>query len=225
MPKINGFDLFVEFSINEYLEQLKKIKTEIIFRNILTSTTNEKKIKIFKYIIKNFGKKFFYNIYYISKKNSKLKINSKLSKNFLINKISILSMFFYMQTKSPNISNEEDINIYEWKFKKRYKIFFNLIDNIYNSKLNNNKSILDIGDVFEIIRLNLLLGLNDLINKSYIFNESIHYLINFFFANETNKNIQSYLNLIISQIYTNILIYSKLIFSNLIKYTIKLLMN
>ena len=56
MQKINGFDLFVDFSIKEYLEQLKKIKAEIIFQNILTSTTNEKDIKIFNYIIKNFGK-------------------------------------------------------------------------------------------------------------------------------------------------------------------------
>ena len=205
MQKINGFDLFVDFSIKEYLEQLKKIKSEIIFQNILTSTTNEKDIKIFKYIIKNFGKKYMYNIYYISKKKSKLKIHPKLSKNFLMNKISLLFMFFYMQTRNYKISKEEDINIYEWKFKRKYKILFNLIDNLYNSELNNNESIIDVGDVFEIIRLNLLLGLNDLINKSYIFNESINYLINFFFDNESNINIQSYLNLIISQIHTNLL--------------------
>ena len=181
MSKKNGFISFSDFSINEYLEQLKKIKTGIVFHNILTSTTNEKDIKIFKYIIKNFGKKFIYNIFYVSKNKSKIKINPKLSKNFFINKISILFMFFYMQTSSNKISKEEDINIYEWKFKRRYKILFKIIDNIYYSQLNNNDSILNIGDVFEIIRLNLLLGLNDLINKSYIFNESINYLINFFF--------------------------------------------
>ena len=77
MQKINGFNLFVDFSIKEYLEQLKKIKAEIIFQNILTSTTNEKDIKIFKYIIKNFGKKYMYNIYYISKKKIEIKNTSK----------------------------------------------------------------------------------------------------------------------------------------------------
>ena len=181
MSKNNGVNLFEDFSINEYNEQLKKIKTEIIFQNILTSSTNEKDIKLFKFIIQNFGKKFITNIKYISKKNIKLKINPKLSKNFFLNKFSILFMFFYMQTRSYKISSQEDIIYYEWRFKKIYKILFNLIYNIYNSKINNNELFLKIGDVFEIIRLNLLLGLNDIINKSYIFNESINFLIEFFF--------------------------------------------
>ena len=84
MSKNNGVNLFEDFSINEYNEQLKKIKTEIIFQNILTSSTNEKDIKLFKFIIQNFGKKFITNIKYISKKNIKLKINPKLSKNFFL---------------------------------------------------------------------------------------------------------------------------------------------
>jgi len=205
MSKNNGVNLFEDFSINEYNEQLKKIKAEIIFQNILTSSTNEKNIKLFKFIIQNFGKKFITNIKYISKKNIKLKINPKLSKNFFLNKFSILFMFFYMQTRSYKISSQEDIIYYEWRFKKIYKILFNLIYNIYNSKINNNELFLKIGDVFEIIRLNLLLGLNDIINKSYIFNESINFLIEFFFSNKNNKNFQSYLNLILSQIYTNLL--------------------
>jgi hypothetical protein len=86
-----------------------------------------------------------------------------------------------MQTRSYKISSQEDIIYYEWRFKKIYKILFNLIYNIYNSKINNNELFLEIGDIFEIIRLNLLLGLNDIINKSYIFNESINFLIEFFF--------------------------------------------
>ena len=205
MSKNNGVNLFEDFSINEYNEQLKKIKAEIIFQNILTSSTNEKDIKLFKFIIQNFGKKFITNIKYISKKNIKLKINPKLSKNFFLNKFSILFMFFYMQTRSYKISSQEDIIYYEWRFKKIYKILFHLIYNIYNSKINNNELFLEIGDIFEIIRLNLLLGLNDIINKSYIFNESINFLIEFFFSNKNNKNFQSYLNLILSQIYTNLL--------------------
>ena len=70
--------------------------------------------------------------------------------------------------------------------------------------LKNINYLLDIGDIFKIIQLNILLGLNDLRNKSYIFNESIHYLIKIYSENEDNENTNNFLKLIMIQLYSDL---------------------
>ena len=64
---------------------------------------------------------------------------------------------------------------------------------------------MDVEETYEIIRLNLFLGLNDLMNKSYIFNESIHYLVKIFFRNKDKLITQTKLNLILTQICASLL--------------------
>ena len=116
----------------------------------------------------------------------------------------MLFILLFCQNKSSKITTEEEINKYENKFKNIYENLFIIINNIYFSKTNNDlnsNSILEIADIFEFLRLNLLIGLNDFVNKSYIFNISIHSLIKFSFCNEDIKNINGYLIMIFNQIY------------------------
>ena len=207
MPKNNGISILIDFSINDFIEDFRRIKAEILLKNNIIQDINEKDLKLFLFIIKNFGSRIIYNIKYFSKSNLHHFINTKLSKNIFINNISLLFILLFLQYKTSQTPNNNS-NAPK-SFKNLYKYLFNIIDNIYNySKLDNNEnrsSVLEIKDIFDIIRLNILLGLNDLPNKSFIFNLSIHYLIKTYFANENNKDIESHLNLLMNQIYTNLL--------------------
>ena len=194
--------------IKDFSEQFKTIKSEIISENNIISDINENDLKIFILIIKNFGLRIINSLKYIIKSNLKYKINKNLSKCFLIHQFSLIFIYLYYKNKTNKITKEEEIIANEKKFKNIYINLFNVIDNIYFSTINktiNENSFLEIDDIFEIIKLNISLGLNDLLNKSYIFNESIHYLIHIFFLNENNQKIQSNLKSIITQIYSNIL--------------------
>ena len=202
MSKKNGIS-FNYLDIKDFLQNFKRIKTDILLKNSINVDLEEKDLQKFVFIIKNFGYNFIYNIKYLSKENLAFILNKNLSKRFFINNISLLFMFLFCENKICKISKEEDIIIYEKNFKKTYKNLFRLIDNITN--INKNKNyILEIGDVYEIIRLNCFLGLDDLWNKSFIFNESIHYLNKIFISNENNPNSLSSVKSILSQIYTNI---------------------
>ena len=208
MPK-NGVITFKVTELKSFLQKFKEIKTEILLKCGLFNEITDKDLTIFLFEIKNFGLKIIYNIKYIAKLNKKYIINEKLSKKFFIKQISLLFIFLYCKDKSGSITKEQDIINYELKFKNIYKDLFNLINNIYyikNNKNNNNniKYLLDIGDIFQIIQLNLLLGLNELLNKSYIFNITIHYLIKIYSQNEDNENINNFLKLIMSQLYANL---------------------
>ena len=197
-------ELFIDFSINDYVEQLNRIKEEIAFQNILTSNIDEEEIKIFLFILKNNGKKIIYNMKYISKSNIKYIIKKKLKKKFFINKFSLFFLLLYMQNKNPKITNEEDIDIYERKLKRLYKQFFKIIANSYYNIFNKDKncdSIMEIDEIFEILRINLLLGFNQYIDKNYIFKISIHYLFKFFLSNVNNEKIHSNLNSLLSEIH------------------------
>ena len=204
----NDERIYNYFNINDFTNKLKRIKDEILLKNNLIIDIDEADIKIFIFLIKNFGKKIIYNLNYISKDKLIYVIDKKRNKKFFDKLISLLFLFLYSQDKINQITNEELVNKYERYFKNLYKILFNIIDNIYFSSKNNNTNnnlILEVSDIFELIRLNLLLGLDELLNKSYIFNETIHYLIKIYFYNENNKNIKSLLKSIIFQIYTNLL--------------------
>ena len=203
----NGVIAFKISEFKSFLEKFKEIKTEILSKYGLFTEITNKDLTIFLFELKYFGLRIIYNIRYITKLNKKYIINEKLSKKFFIKQISLLFIFLYCKEKSRKITKEQDIINYELKFKNIYKYLFNLINNIYYSKRNNNKNInylLDIGDIFKIIQLNILLGLNDLPNKSYIFNESIHYLIKIYSENEDNENINNFLKLIMIQLYSDL---------------------
>ena len=206
MSKKNGI-ILKDFDINNFIEKFKIIKNEILIKNNIFPNIDETGVKTFIFILKNFGFKMAYYMKYISKINLKFIIKGNLSKTFLRNKISLLFIFFYCKNKSNNINNEKDNAKTETNFKKIYKNIFNIIDNLHFSKVNNNinnNSLLDICDIFQLIQLNLLLGFNDLPNKSYFLNKSIHYLNKIYFSNENDENIQPYLKTIISQIYANL---------------------
>ena len=196
-------DLFIDFSINDYIEQLNRIKEETAFKNFLTSNIDEEEIKIFVFILKNFGKKIIYNMKCVSKSNIKFVIKKKLTKKFFINKFILFSLLLYMQNKSSKITNEEDIDAYDRKIKNFYKLLFKIFAKSYYNIFNNDKncdSIMEIDEAFDIFRINMLLGFNQLIEKNYIFKISIHYLIKFFLSNINNEKIFSNLNSISSEI-------------------------
>ena len=203
----NEFMILKELDIKDFSQRFESIKNIIFLKNSILTDINEKDLKIFIFIIKNFGLRKIYNFRYISKINTNFIISQKLSKKFFINQISLLYILLYCKNKSPKIKTEEDTIIYETYLKNIYKNIFNIIDNIYISKTNdntNNNLFLDICDLFQLIGLNLLLGLDKLLDKSYIFNESIHYLNKIYFLNENNEKIQPYLKLIMTQIYSNL---------------------
>ena len=189
----NDERIYNYFNINDFTNKLKRIKDEILLKNNLIIDIDEADIKIFIFLIKNFGKKIIYNLNYISKEKLIYVIDKKRNKKFFDKLISLLFLFLYSQDKINQITNEELVNKYERYFKNLYKKLFNIIDNIYFSSKNNNTNnnlILEVSDIFELIRLNLLLGLDELLNKSYIFNETIHYLIKIYFYNENNNQIK-----------------------------------
>ena len=198
-----------DFNINIFRDKFKTIKKEILLQNNISIEIDENDIRIFLFLIKNFGKKMVYNLIYISKENLSFVFNPKLSKNFLIKNIYLIFIFLYCNNKINEIAIEKDIIIYEKNFINLYIKIFNIIDNIFfsinNNSNKNQKFIFDISDIFDIIRLNLLLGLHDLPNKSFIFNETINYLDKIYFLNENNKNIKEFLISILSIILTNLL--------------------
>ena len=200
---LNNIRFLIDLNIKEFPSNFQRIKNEIIFKNNLCFDSGNNALKVFTFLLNNFGFKLFNNLKYISKDNSNFIYNRKLSKQFVVNNISLLFIFLYCQNKISEIQKEEDVIIYEKSIIKLYKTLFKIIKNIYNIGINNN--IISLNDIFEIIRLNLLLGLDDLLNKSFIFNESIIFLINIYFSNENNANIQGNLKLIFSLIYTNLL--------------------
>ena len=203
----NEVMILKELVIQGFSQKFESIKNIILLKNGIFSDINEKDLKSFIFAMKNFGIRKIYNLRYISKINTNFIINKKLSKDFFVKQIALLYILLYCKNKIPKIKTEEDIIIYENNFKKIYKSLFILIDNIYFSKKNDNindNSFLDICDIFQLIRLNLILGLEELPDKSYIFNESIHYLNKVYFLNENNEKIQPYLKLIITQIYSNL---------------------
>ena len=59
--------IFRDFNINNFPDKFKTIKNEIFLQNNLNIDTDEKAIKFFLIIIKNFGKRMIYNLKYISK--------------------------------------------------------------------------------------------------------------------------------------------------------------
>ena len=204
MAKNVSINFLKDFSSNGFVEQYKRINEEILRVNNLESDLDEKELKIFLFTLKVFGYRILYHLNYIAKSNINFIINKKLSKKFFKNQISFFLFFLYHKDKSSIISKEDDRNYYEREYRYLYNNLFRIIDNIYYSQFKKDiitNSILEIGDVFEIVRLNLVLGLNDLCNRSYIFNISFRFLIKFFYSNEKNKNIISYLNLILSQIF------------------------
>ena len=208
MTKYDG-GIFRDFNINNFPDKFKTIKNEIFLQNNLNIDTDEKAIKFFLIIIKNFGKRMIYNLKYISKENLNFVFNSNLSKKLVIQNISLIFIFLYIENKINEIGIEDDTIMYERKYINIYKQLFNIIDNFFFSTNNgndkNNKFIFDISDIFDIIRLNLLLGLHDLSNKSFIFNETIKYLGKIYFSNENNKDIKLFLSSILSLIFKNLL--------------------
>ena len=203
----NGVIKFEISELKSFAEKFKGIKNEILSKCDLLSDITDKDISIFLFITKNFGAKIIYNIKYIAKFNKKFIIN-KFKKKFFLKQISLIFMFLYSKDKSSIIQNEQDTINYESKFKNIYKSFFSLMDNIYYSRNKNNgknnTSLLGLSDINPIIQLNLLLGLNDLLNKKCIFNESILYFKKIYSLNKNNKNIFNFLKSIIPLLHANL---------------------
>ena len=204
MSKNVGINIFKHFSTNEFVEQYKRITKEILEINNFSLDIDEKELKIFLFTIKFLGYRILKNIKYIANSNINFILSKKLQKKLFKNQIIFLFIFLYSQNESALIIKENNRNNYERKYGRFYNNLYQIIDNVYCSQIKNDiysDALLEIKDIFEIIRLNLVIGLNDLSNRSYIFNISFHYLLNYCYSNENNNNIKSYLNSILSQIF------------------------
>lgn len=192
----------------DFKDNFSLIKNEILLKNNFNFDIQEKDIDIFLKIINNYGLKILYNIDYILKKQRFNKIEHKTLKNFLLNQI--LLSFIYLHYNSNKIYINENDDNYDTTvkdYKNIYSRFYIFVLKLYSSniKVDKKTQVIDINDISELFRFNIILSLNDLIEKNYIFNISIIHLTKFFTENENNiKNLKPFIH-IFEQIYTNLL--------------------
>ena len=167
----------------DFKDNFSLIKNEILLKNNFNFDIQEKDIDIFLKIINNYGLKILYNIDYILKKQRFNKIEHKTLKNFLLNQI--LLSFIYLHYNSNKIYINENDDNYDTTvkdYKNIYSRFYIFVLKLYSSniKVDKKTQVIDINDISELFRFNIILSLNDLIEKNYIFNISIIHLTKFF---------------------------------------------
>ena len=124
-----------------------------LFHLILRLTDNNT-LAIIDFIVKSTSKK--YKLKEITRKEE-IRI-------FLIKQIFLLFKYLSLNQET---TNAKYVDLYQ----NLYKLIF---------KFQNSFKITTITDIIEIIRYNVIISLNDLINKNYIFNCSINYLVDFY---------------------------------------------
>ena len=209
----NYISLFIPILDKDFKEYIILIKNEVFDKKNFNFKIEEKDINIFLQLLKNYGYKILYNLNIISQakklystfKNNK--INESFQK-FLVNQIILIFIYlYYNSNKNPLFKNSD--NNYNKALKDYKKIYSSLYTIIlkYYSTINNK--IIDINNISEIFRFNIILSLNDLINKNYIFNLSLIYLKKFFIEYSNYiKDINAF-TMIFEQLYTNLLMEKK----------------
>ena len=140
-------------SNENFSESLKLTQKDLNCFNLILKLTDNNTYSMIDFIIKNSHKKY-------NKKNFEGKEGTKY---FILKQIFILFIYLSKQ-KQENPSQNE---IYEDIYKVLLKIYHSL------DFINNN-------DIFEIIRFNVILILDNLYNKYNIFLISIKFLIDFY---------------------------------------------
>ena len=167
-------------------------------QNPLLLSTDDNKLKLFhlseinKAIItlENFDKSFILkekdlNLFYLI---------LKLTDNNTISMIDFIVKNSKKQYKAKEIERKKEVRIFIIKqlfllFKylslsqpTNIKKFITLYNELYNLilKFNNSLKIIKLSDIIEIIRFNIIISLNDIINKNHIFNVSLNFLFDFY---------------------------------------------
>ena len=212
MTNNNSF-FFKNFSLKDFIDAFETIKDRIFKKYNYNFSIEEKEIKIFFKLIKIYGLEIIFNLKYISKikdlnyiiSNSEINENEAGVKNFFLNQILLLFIFLYYYINKKQAFFNNYNNKLEQKIKNLYTSLYIIILKYFSSSKLNNNQIIDINDIIEIFRLNIILSLNDLLNKILIFNESITYLVEFIIENnDTIKEINSFY-LLFEQIYKDLL--------------------
>ena len=153
--------------INSHISELNNLFLSESFDNSLI--LKEKDLKLFMLILKLTDNNTLSIIDFIVKSaNKKYKskdISNKEDFRFFIIKQIILLFKYLSINKRGNIENTKEL-------------YFNLYKLIL--KFHNSFNITTINDMIEIIRYNIILSLNDLMNNYYIFNYSIDFLVDFY---------------------------------------------
>jgi len=178
---------------------------EIISKNNINLQIEERDINIFLKIIKAYGIKIIYNLNYISKTKylfKKNKLEKKSFKQFLMNQILLSFCYLYY------ISNQKDkCEKLLKEIQKIYADLYTIILKLYssNEKNNENNIFLNSDDITYIFNINIILGLNQLMNNNFFFSSSMTYLNEFFleYMNDI-KNIKSF-HKIFENLYSNLL--------------------
>ena len=152
---------------NSHISELNNLFLSESFDNSLI--LKEKDLKLFMLILKLTDNNTLSIIDFIVKSaNKKYKskdISNKEDFRFFIIKQIILLFKYLSINKRGNIENTKEL-------------YFNLYKLIL--KFHNSFNITTINDMIEIIRYNIILSLNDLMNNYYIFNYSIDFLVEFY---------------------------------------------
>ncbi len=141
--------------ISENFEKsfLLKEKDLSLFHLILKLTDNNT-LAIIDFIVKSTNKKY---------KSKEISRKEEI-RNFLIKQIFLLFKYLSLHQET---TNTKYVDLYQ----NLYKLIF---------KFQNSFKLTTISDIIEIIRYNIIISLNDLINKNYIFNCSLNYLVDFY---------------------------------------------
>ena len=207
----NYHSLFANHSFKELIDEYSLIKDEIILKNNFNFKIEEKDVNIFFKIINHYGFEIFHNLNYISKAHNLnyLASNNDIKecnfKNFVLNQFVLLFTFLHYNHKKRKIMNYDNDKL-EKGFSKIYSNIYTILLKYYSSSQNKNNSILDIDNIPELFRFNIINSLTDLLSKNIFFNISITYLIKFFTENNNNiKDLKSFY-ILFEQIYNNLLI-------------------
>ena len=147
-------------SLENFDDSLALKQKDLNCFNIILKITNSNTFSIIDFIIKNTNKKY---------KEKKFE-GKEGTKYFIIKQIFLLFIYLSKQ-KEEQIQNE--------------------INNLYQLllKIHDTLDFINIKDLIEIIRFNILISMKDLINRHNIFLNSIKFLIEYYksFINKTNE--------------------------------------
>ena len=153
--------------INEKIISLENFDDSLILKqkdlncfNIILKVTNSNTFSIIDFIIKNTNKKY---------KEKKFE-GKEGTKYFIIKQIFLL--FIYLSKQKEELIQNEINNLYQLLLK-----------------IHDTLDFINIKDLIEIIRFNILISMKDLINRHNIFLNSIKFLIEYYksFINKTNE--------------------------------------
>ena len=149
-------------SIEDFDKSLILKEKDLNLFYLILKLTDNNSLTMIDFIVKNTKKEF-------KKKEIEKKNEFKI---FLLKQLLLL--FKYLSL------NEE----------RNTKKYYELITELYHLifKVHNSLKIIQINDIIEIIRYNIIISLDDLINQNYIFNCSINVLIDFYKHIIVNEN-------------------------------------